>query len=94
MLVLLDEVCFVSLLLGKNLTSRFSFKDVPVKVARRELSVDLMVLEMVDYAVILGLDWLSKYNATIFCRKKKRCSNPLKERCLSIKAHLEKVNSQ
>ena len=69
--VLLDEVCVVSLLLGKNLTSRFSFKKVPVKVAGREFLVDLIVLEMVDYDVILGMDWLSKYNATIFyCRKK------------------------
>ena len=25
---------------------------------------------MVDYDMILGMDWLSKYNATIFCRKK------------------------
>ena len=26
---------------------------------------------MVDYDVILGMDWLSNYNATIFCRRKK-----------------------
>ena len=68
--VLLDEVCIVSLPSGENLTSRFSFNDVPLKVAGRELLVDLIVLEMVDYDVILGMDWLSKYNATIFCRRK------------------------
>ena len=67
---LLDEMCIVSLPLGENLTSRFSFKVVPIKVAGRELLVDLIVLEMVDYDVILGMDWLSKYNATIFCRRK------------------------
>ena len=31
---------------------------------------------MVDYDVILGMDWLSKYNATIFCRKKKVVFQP------------------
>ena len=51
----------------ENLTSRFVFKEIPVKVAGRELPIALIVLEMVDYDVILGIDWLSKYNATIFC---------------------------
>ena len=35
-----------------------------------------MVLEMVDYDVILGMDWLSNYNATIFCRRKKVVFEP------------------
>ena len=56
---LLNEVCVVSLPSGENLTSRYSFKEVPVKVVGRELPVDLIVLEMVDYDVILGMDWLS-----------------------------------
>ena len=38
--------------------------------------VDLIVLEMVDYDVILGMDWLSKYNATIFYRRKKVVFQP------------------
>ena len=54
--VLLDAVCVVSLPPRENLTSRFSFKELPVQVARRELLVDLMALEMVDYNVILGMD--------------------------------------
>ena len=47
-----------------------------MKVTGRELPVDLIVLEMVDYDVILGMDWLSKYNATIFCRRKKVAFQP------------------
>ena len=31
---------------------------------------------MVDYDVILGMDWLSKYNTTIFCRRKKVVFQP------------------
>ena len=68
--ILFDEVCVVSLPSRENLTSQFSFKEVPIKVAERELPVDLIVLEMEDYDVKLGMDWLSKYNATIICRRK------------------------
>ena len=46
------------------------------RVARRELPVDLIVLEMVDYDMILGIVWLSKYNASIFCRRKKGVFQP------------------
>ena len=49
----------VSLPLGENLTSRFSFKEVPVKVTERRSPVDLIVLKMVDYSMILGMGWLS-----------------------------------
>ena len=31
---------------------------------------------MVDYSVILGMDWLSNYNTTIFCRRKKVVFQP------------------
>ena len=68
---LLDEMCIVSIPLGDNLTSQSGFKAVPVKIVGRELLVNLMVLEMVDYNIILSMDWLSMYNATIFCRRKK-----------------------
>ena len=74
--VLLDKVCVIALPSGENLTLRFSFKEVPIKVSRRDLPVDLIVLEMVDYDVILGMDWLSKYDATIFCRRQKVVFQP------------------
>ena len=57
--------CDVSLPLGENLTSRVSFKEVPINVTRRRLPVDLVMLEMVEYSIVLGMGWLSKYNATI-----------------------------
>ena len=75
-LVLLEEACVVSLLSGENLIWRFSFEEVPVKVTERRLSVDLIVLEMVDDDMILGIGWLSNYNATIFCKRKKVMFQP------------------
>ena len=41
-----------------------------ISIDGRELYVDLVVLDMSDYEVILGMDWLSKYHATIDCKKK------------------------
>ena len=41
-----------------------------ILVDGRELYVDLIVLDMVDYEVILGMDWLSKYHVSIDCMKK------------------------
>ena len=61
-LVLLGKVCVVSLPLGENLTSRFSFTEVQVKVTRRRLPIDLIMLEIVDSNVVLSMGQLSRYN--------------------------------
>ncbi|XP_062075939.1 uncharacterized protein LOC133780075 [Humulus lupulus] len=45
-------------------------RGIPICIDGRELYTDLIMLKMHDYEVILGMDWLSKYNATIDCRKK------------------------
>ena len=34
------------------------------------MKADLIELEMVDYDVILGMDWLNTHHAIIDCRKK------------------------
>lgn len=68
---ILSDVCSVSLSLGENMISQFCFKAVPINITRWELAIDFLVLKMVDYDVILGMDKLSKYNTTIVCKKKK-----------------------
>ena len=42
----------------------------------RELYVNLIILNMYDYDVILGMDFLSKYNATIECQHRKVTFKP------------------
>ena len=42
----------------------------------RELFVDLVMLEIQEYEVILGMDWLSKYNTTIDCGTKRVIFQP------------------
>ncbi|KAL5583067.1 hypothetical protein UlMin_015509 [Ulmus minor] len=55
---------------GDIMLSNYWLRDVPVVISEKELSVDLVVLDMVDYDVILGMDFLSKYGATIDCKAK------------------------
>lgn len=45
----------------------------------RELYVDLIMLDMSNYEVILGMDWLTKYNAFIGCRRKLVIFKPSEE---------------
>ena len=54
-----------SLPLGDVLVSTHWLRAIPVLVSNRELYVDLIILNMYDYYVILGMDFLSKYNVTI-----------------------------
>ena len=64
---------------GEVLYSDHWLKAVPIYIDGRELFADLVILEMQDYDVILGMDWLSKYNATIDCKKKMVVFQPSEE---------------
>ncbi|KAL5580695.1 hypothetical protein UlMin_013137 [Ulmus minor] len=66
----------MSLPSGDVLVSTQWLRAIPVFVANRELYVDLIILNMYDYDVILGMDFLSKYNATIECRYRRVVFRP------------------
>ena len=55
---------------GDLVVSQRWIRALPVEVDGRELSVDLVELSMDDFDMILGMDWLSKYGATIDCRRR------------------------
>ena len=59
--------------------SNYWLRVVPVIISERELSVDLVVLDMIDYDVILGMNFLSKYGATIDCKAKVVSFQPIGE---------------
>lgn len=42
----------------------------------RDLHANVVVLKMVDYDVILGMDFLEKYKATIDCQNRKVIFQP------------------
>ena len=61
---------FVYTLLIDKLETDVNFPFYPVVIEDRELLVDLMLLEVIDFDVILGMDWLAQHYASIDCREK------------------------
>ncbi|KAL5580718.1 hypothetical protein UlMin_013160 [Ulmus minor] len=50
---------------GDIMLLSYWLRDVPVVISERDLRVDLVMLDMTDYDVFLGMDFLSKYGAMI-----------------------------
>ncbi|XP_022858457.1 uncharacterized protein LOC111379330 [Olea europaea var. sylvestris] len=51
-----------------------------ILIENRELCADLIVLDVEDYDIIFGMDWLSKYQATIDCKRKLVAFLPLENK--------------
>ena len=56
--------------LSDELETDIVFPSCIVLVKGRELLVDLVLLDMMDFYVILGIDWLSQHYATLDCHCK------------------------
>ncbi|KAL5553908.1 hypothetical protein UlMin_041309 [Ulmus minor] len=76
----IEGIFSTSLPSGATLLSDSWLQATPVIIDGRELYVDLVVLKMHDYDVILGMDWLSKYNAKINCKKRRVLFEPVGEK--------------
>ncbi|KAL5556154.1 hypothetical protein UlMin_038390 [Ulmus minor] len=61
---------------GDIMLSSYWLRAVPVVISERELCANLVMLDMTDYDVILGMDFLSKYGAMIDCKAKAVGFNP------------------
>ncbi|CAA0813312.1 Unknown protein, partial [Striga hermonthica] len=57
----------VSLASGRKIVTSAKASDLSLSIGGRSLSVDAYVLEMRDFDLILGMDWLSFYHADIRC---------------------------
>ncbi|XP_075076520.1 uncharacterized protein LOC142163162 [Nicotiana tabacum] len=60
----------VSTLVGESVIARYIYKGCPVKVHHRLTVADLVELEMLDFDVIMGMDWLESCYAKVGCRTK------------------------
>ena len=60
----------VSLLEGDPLVSNKVVRDSRVLIGGQEFPTDLVALDMRDFDVVLGMDWLSRHKATLDCYKK------------------------
>ena len=45
------------------------YKNYPIVIQDREFSADLIALSFCEFDLILGMDWLSKHRAIIYCDK-------------------------
>ena len=60
----------VSLPRCDSLIANRVYKGSKVTIASHEFEADLIVLNIHDFYIILGMDWLAKYCATVDCYKK------------------------
>ncbi|KAA0063829.1 ty3-gypsy retrotransposon protein [Cucumis melo var. makuwa] len=63
----LGSILSVSTSSGEVLLSKEKIKACRVEIANHMLDVTLLVLDMQDFDVILGMDWLSANHARLFC---------------------------
>jgi hypothetical protein len=61
---------------GDAITCRKCGDNCPIKTEGRVLPAKLAVFGMLGFNVILGMDWLSKYDASINCRRKEVTFRP------------------
>ena len=60
----------VSLLAGDPLFSDRVVRDSRILIGGQEFPTDLIALDMRDFDVVLGMDWLSRHRAILDCYKK------------------------
>ena len=61
---------------GKTVSCEELYEGCPIKMCECEFPTDLYKFELTYFGVILGMDWLAKYQAQIDCPK---CKITLKE---------------
>ncbi|WMV37992.1 hypothetical protein MTR67_031377 [Solanum verrucosum] len=64
----LSEPFLVSTPIGDPVLARRVYKNCPVTVSQKVTSVDRVELEMVDFDIILGMDWIQFCHALVDCR--------------------------
>ncbi|KAL0533347.1 hypothetical protein IC582_030166 [Cucumis melo] len=72
----LHHVLSVSTPSGKCMLSKEKVKACQIDIAGHVIEVTLLVLDMLDFDVILGMDWLAANHASIDCSRKEVTFNP------------------
>ncbi|KAA0043070.1 reverse transcriptase [Cucumis melo var. makuwa] len=72
----LHHVLSVSTPSGECMLSKEKVKACQIEIAGHVIEVTLLVLDMLDFDVILGMDWLAANHASIDCSHKKVAFNP------------------
>ncbi|GJU82540.1 putative reverse transcriptase domain-containing protein [Tanacetum coccineum] len=87
----LDTCYDVELADGKVVSTNNVLIGCTLNLLNRSFPIDLMVIELGSFDIIIGMDWLSRYDATILCGEKK-VRIPLEGKTLVIEG--DRNNSQ
>ncbi|KAL0533871.1 hypothetical protein IC582_028142 [Cucumis melo] len=72
----LHQILSVSTPSGECMLSKEKVKACQIEIAGHVIEVTLIVLDMLDFDVILGMDWLAANHASIDCSRKEVTFNP------------------
>ncbi|KAA0045611.1 gag protease polyprotein [Cucumis melo var. makuwa] len=72
----LHHVLSVSTPYGECMLSKEKVKGCQIEIIGHVIEVTLLVLDMLDFDVILGMDWLAANHASIDCSRKEVAFNP------------------
>ena len=65
---IIPKPILISTLVGDSIVAQKVYKKCPVTVLHRVLLADLIELDIIDFDMILGIDWLYSTYAFIDCR--------------------------
>ncbi|GJT63499.1 putative reverse transcriptase domain-containing protein [Tanacetum coccineum] len=68
---LLDHALSISTPMENNVVIGHKYRDCPLHFDDKIRSANLLPLEMSDFDIILGMDWLTQHRATIDCHTKR-----------------------
>ena len=75
----MDYDLSVATLIGDSLVCNSMLKSCVIQIEDRKMLADLILMDMYDYDVILGMDWLVAYHASVDCFRKEVVFRPLGE---------------
>lgn len=67
---MLNHPFLVATPVGDSLLVEYVYRDCQIIVGGRDTVANLIVLDMIDFDVLMGMDWLSPYYATVDCHAK------------------------
>ena len=57
--------------IGRVMSTNLICRDCPISVSGIEMPADLILLDMQDFDIIMGMDWLARWDAMIDCKRKR-----------------------
>ncbi|XP_072980902.1 uncharacterized protein [Typha angustifolia] len=71
----LEDILLIATPVGETVVIDSAYKSCTISFGDREFKVDLLPLELIDFDVILGMDWLAAYHTNIDCYRKEIVMN-------------------